>query len=71
MIGVLFGGVMVLQAFRGEIQVLGYASLIVSLWGLSGLLIFIMGVVGLYVCKCFERDKRRPAFIISEEISKI
>jgi dolichol-phosphate mannosyltransferase len=55
------------QALRGEIQVLGYASLIVSLWVLVGLMIFIMGVVGLYVGKCFEGVKRRPTFIICEE----
>jgi polyisoprenyl-phosphate glycosyltransferase len=67
LIGFVFAGVTVVQAFRGEIRVLGYASLIVSLWVLSGLLIFIMGVVGLYVGKCFEGVKRRPAFIIAEE----
>ncbi|MCX6972901.1 MAG: glycosyltransferase family 2 protein [Verrucomicrobia bacterium] len=67
LIGFVFAGVTVVQAFRGEIQVLGYASLIVSLWVLAGLLIFIMGVVGLYVGKCFEGVKRRPAFIIAEE----
>ena len=65
-IGFVFAGFTALQAFRGKIQVLGYASLIVSLWVLSGLMIFIMGVVGLYVGKCFEGVKRRPVFIISE-----
>lgn len=67
LIGFVFAGFTVVQAFRGEIQVLGYASLIVSLWVLAGLMIFIMGVVGLYVGKCFEGVKRRPAFIIAEE----
>lgn len=67
LIGFVFAGVTLVQAFRGEIQVLGYASLIVSLWVLAGLLILIMGVVGLYVGKCFEGVKRRPAFIIAEE----
>lgn len=69
LIGFVFAGVTVVQAFRGEIQVLGYASLIVSLWVLAGMMIFIVGVVGLYVGKCFEGVKRRPAFIIAEEKS--
>jgi len=69
LIGFIFAAFMVIQALKGEILVLGYASLIVSLWMLAGLIIFIMGVVGLYVGKCFEGVKRRPAFIISEEIS--
>lgn len=68
LIGFVFAGFTLVQAFRGEIQVLGYASLIVSLWVLSGLMIFIMGVVGLYVGKCFEGVKRRPPFIICEEM---
>ena len=67
LIGFVFAGFTVVQAFRGEILVLGYASLIVSLWVLSGLMIFIIGVVGLYVGKCFEGVKRRPAFIVCEE----
>jgi glycosyltransferase involved in cell wall biosynthesis len=67
LIGFVFAGFTVVQALRGEIQVLGYASLIVSLWVLAGLMIFIMGVVGLYVGKCFEGVKRRPTFIICEE----
>lgn len=68
LIGFVFAGFTVVQALRGEIQVLGYASLIVSLWVLAGLLILIIGLVGLYVGKCFEGVKRRPAFIIAEEI---
>ena len=67
-IGFLFAAYTVVQALRGQIAVLGYASLIVSLWVLSGLIIFIVGVVGLYVGKSFEGVKRRPAFIVAEEL---
>jgi len=67
-IGFIFALYTGLQAWRGKIEVLGYASLMVSLWVLSGLIIFIVGVVGLYVGKAFEGIKGRPAFIIAEEI---
>jgi len=66
--GFLFAVLTLIQALQGKILVLGYASLIVSIWILSGLIILIVGVVGLYVGKCFEGVKRRPAFIISEEV---
>jgi glycosyltransferase involved in cell wall biosynthesis len=66
-IGFVLATVTVVQALRGQIEVLGYASLIVSLWILAGLIIFIVGVVGLYVGKAFEGIKRRPAFIVAEE----
>lgn len=68
-IGFLFAAFTVVKALRGEIQVLGYASLIVSIWVLAGLIMLIVGVVGLYVGKSFEGIKRRPSFIIAEKIN--
>lgn len=51
---------------HGKVQIMGYASLIVSVWVLSGILILIMGVVGLYVGKTFEGTKRRPSYVVAE-----
>ena len=68
LVGFLFASVTIVQAFRGKITVLGYASIIVSIWLLSGLIILIMGVVGLYVGKAFEGIKGRPPFIVAEEV---
>ena len=53
--------------FIGEIIILGYASLIISIWFLSGLIIMILGVIGVYLGKTFDRVKDRPTFIISEK----
>jgi len=69
LIGFAFAAFTIVLAIRGQIDVLGYASLIVSLWILAGLIIFIVGVVGLYVGKCFEGVKRRPSFIIETILS--
>jgi len=68
-IGFLFAAYTLVLALLGHIAVLGYASLIVSIWALAGLNILIMGVVGLYVGKSFEGIKRRPSFIIADEIN--
>ncbi len=68
-IGFVAAAFMLVQAVRGEIAVIGYASLIVSLWILSGLTILIIGVVGLYVGKVFEGVKGRPTFLIDEVLS--
>ncbi len=51
----------------GIITVSGYASLIVSIWFLSGLIIFILGIVGLYVGKTFEGMKQRPIYLIDKK----
>lgn len=55
--------------FTGQILVSGYSSLIVSIWFLSGVIITVTGVVGIYVGKVFEQTKQRPAFIIDEIIN--
>lgn len=52
-----------LKWLMGGIVVLGYTSLIVSLWLLSGFIISTLGVIGLYVGKIFEGVKKRPIYI--------
>ncbi|MCH2232359.1 MAG: glycosyltransferase family 2 protein [Crocinitomicaceae bacterium] len=68
-ISFLFGAYYLVLYFRGEIVVLGYASLIISIWFLSGLIIFFLGVFGLYLAKIFDSVKDRPVFIVSEKIN--
>lgn len=62
----LIGFIYLIKYLSGDIIVPGYASLIVSIWFLSGLIITILGVVGLYVGKTFEGVKQRPIYIISD-----
>ncbi len=58
----------VIYALAEGFEVLGYASLIISIWFFSGLIISIMGMVGLYVGKTFEGVKNRPIYIVDENI---
>jgi len=44
----------------------GWASLMVSIWFFSGLILFAVGVVGIYVGKTFEQTKQRPLYIIDK-----
>ena len=50
------------------ISVLGYTSLILSIWFLAGIIIFSIGILGLYIGKIFDTTKKRPTFIIDEII---
>lgn len=68
LIGLVYALFIAIRALLGEIPVPGYASLLVSLWVLSGLMISIIGVVGLYVGKSFEGIKKRPLFVVDEVI---
>jgi polyisoprenyl-phosphate glycosyltransferase len=56
--------------FVGEIQVLGFASVFISIWFLSGLIIFILGILGIYLGKTFDKVKDRPTYIIDELITR-
>ncbi|MDO4725992.1 MAG: glycosyltransferase family 2 protein [Porphyromonadaceae bacterium] len=56
--------------FIGSIKVMGFTTLIISFWLLSGIIIFILGFVGLYIGKVFEKVKERPVFIIKETINE-
>ncbi len=53
----------------GSIEVLGYTSLIISIWFLSGLIIFILGILAIYIGKIFDKVKNRPTFIVSDKIN--
>ena len=62
----LFGIITLIRFFSGAITEPGYTSLFVSIWFLCGLIIFIMGIVGLYIGKVFEGVKNRPLYIIEK-----
>ncbi len=55
-----------IKYLMGAITVMGYTSLILSIWFIGGMLITFLGIVGLYIGKMFEGIKNRPIYIISE-----
>lgn len=58
----------IIEAINNKIEVLGYTSIIVSIWFLSGIIITTIGVTGIYVGKIFDQTKNRPVFIIDEMV---
>lgn len=54
---------------NGRIEVLGFTSIMISIWFLSGIIIMILGILGLYIGKIFEAVKRRPFFIIEKVLN--
>ncbi len=55
--------------FDGQIVERGWTSVIISIWFLSGLIIFILGIIGLYIGRIFNQVKNRPLFIIKDKIN--
>ena len=53
--------------FHG-VEVVGWTSLIVSIYLLSGVIIVILGVLGIYIGKVFDETKGRPLYIVSKKV---
>ncbi len=69
-VSILFAIIYLIKYFNGKITQLGYTSIIISIWFLSGMIVAILGMVGLYVGKTFEQTKKRPNYIIRSIVSK-
>jgi dolichol-phosphate mannosyltransferase len=54
-------------SLSNHIVVKGYSTIIISIWFLSGCLISIMGVVGVYLGKVFDKVKARPSYIVYQK----
>ena len=53
----------------GAIRVQGYTTTVFSIWFVGGLLLFVMGIVGLYVGKIFDQVKGRQLFVVSDKVN--
>ena len=62
----LGGAYILLRALFGGFRVSGWASVMVSLYFLSGIMLGFMGVIGLYLGRVFDEVKGRPLYVIRE-----
>ena len=58
-----------IMAILGIFRVSGFASIIITLFFSTGVIVFVVGVVGLYIGKIFENSKDRPTYIIEEKFN--
>ncbi|KAB8179318.1 glycosyltransferase [Lysobacter maris] len=64
--------VVLLSVYRysvGDIAVAGFTSVIASIWLLGGVMIFCVGIIGLYLGRLFNDAKGRPYYIISKQLN--
>ena len=59
----------VIAKLLGLISVSGYTTTIFSIWFVGGLLLFVMGVLGLYIGKIFDQVKGLPLFVVCDEVN--
>ena len=66
-ISTIYALFIVVNALSSDIAVVGWSSIMASMWLISGILMSIVGVVGLYVGKTFDETKSRPLYIIDKQ----
>lgn len=69
LIALLIGILYFVGYLLGAVEVAGYTSLIISIWFTAGINIFVLGLVGIYVGKAFEKIKDRPIYIVDETLN--
>lgn len=69
-VSAVFGVVYVVLRYAISGLLEGWASIVVLLLGSTGIILFMLGVLGLYVGGIFEQVRRRPIFIINETTGK-
>ena len=64
------GGLYIFYAalFHG-VAVMGWSSLIVSVYFIGGIIIAILGMMGIYLGKTFDETKKRPLYVIRRKTS--
>lgn len=62
----IYGMIIFIRALFFHSSVLGWSSLIVSIYFIGGIIIGILGIIGIYLGKTFDEVKKRPLYILSE-----
>lgn len=53
----------------GIISFPGYTTTVFSIWFVGGLLLFVVGILGLYIGKIFDQVKGRPSYIVRDKLN--
>lgn len=67
LISLIIGAYVIYSIISGS-AVSGWASLILSIWFVGGMLMISLGMVGVYIGKIYKETKRRPLYHIDETI---
>jgi glycosyltransferase involved in cell wall biosynthesis len=66
----ILGAIYILiKAFLKGFSVVGWSSLIISVFFFGGILLIVLGILGVYIGQIFKEVKSRPLFVISENIN--
>ncbi len=64
----IFGAYFIYQKVHFGILVLGYASIIVSIFFIGGIQLLVLGVLGEYIGRTYQEVQRRPLYVVKEHL---
>lgn len=64
-----YGTYIIWRFFVYGSPIIGWSSLIVSVYFMGGIIVSILGILGVYLGKVFDETKRRPLYIVRERIN--
>ena len=62
----VYGLIIIIRAFANDVSVEGWASLIVSIYFVGGIIMILLGMNSLYLGKVYSEVKRRPVYVVAE-----
>ena len=68
-ISILFGIYFIYKTVIYGIPVLGYASIIVSIFFVGGIQLLVLGVFGEYIGRTYQEGQKRPLYIVQDYLS--
>ncbi len=67
----LYGIYIVLRVLFIGVPVLGWGSIIASIYFTSGIIIGILGIIGIYLGKTFDETKNRPLYVVRRKTGNV
>ncbi|MFA5774933.1 MAG: glycosyltransferase [Ilumatobacteraceae bacterium] len=61
-----FGVFTLFRATFYGVDIMGWSSLIISLYFIGGVIVSILGIIGIYLGKTFDESKKRPLYIVRQ-----
>ena len=62
----VYGLYIIVRALLGTVVIQGWASLIVSVYFVGGMILVVLGINGIYLGKMYNETKRRPLYVVAE-----
>ena len=59
----------IIAKWAGLITLSGYTSTVFSIWFVGGLILFVLGILGLYIGKIFDQTKGRQIYIVKDLVN--